>query len=186
MKYQETGRFGRITKNLEKKGFEIEMEKILYDSIEFTKLKKPDQTEYIENIMDRMVKTIGQDNTNDVLFACGAQCCGNSWSNFAKKIWKSSKSIEDFIKNLNREEEKYDTHMSYNSLKKLITVTRSKCICGLINKGEHFQDNKSYCNCSIGHMSVFFNSVFPVRNIKLEKTIFNGADRCEWNIGLHE
>lgn len=185
MKYQETGRFGRITKNLDKKGYGNEMENILYDSIEFNNLKKPAQTEYIEKIMDRMVKLIGQDNTNDVLFACGAQCCGNSWSNFAKRIWKSSKSIDEFFENLNIEEEKYNTHISYDSLNKLITVVRSKCICGLINKGQHFQNNKSYCNCSIGHMSVFFNSVFSVRNIKLEKTIFNGADGCEWSIELY-
>lgn len=186
MKYQDTGRFGRITKNLVKKGYENEMENILYDSIEFNKLKKPAQTEYIEIIMDRMVKLIGQDNTNEVLFSCGVQCCGKSWSNFAKRIWKSSESIDDFFKNLNREEEEYDTQISYNSLKRLITVTRTKCICGLINKGQQFQNNKSYCNCSIGHMSAFFNSVFSVRNIKLEKTIFNGADRCEWSIELHE
>jgi hypothetical protein len=35
-------------------------------------------------------------------------------------------------------------------------------------------------------MSVFFNSVFGVRNITLEKTIFNGADKCEWSIELDE
>lgn len=186
MKYQETGRFGRITKNLIKKGFKNEMEIILYDSIEFIKLKKPAQTEYIETIMDRMVKTIGQDNTNEVLFACGAQCCGKSWSNFAVSIWKSSKSIDDFFINLNREEKKYNTHISYKPLEKVLTVTRSKCICGLINKGTNFRHNNSYCNCSLGHMSIFFNSVFGVRNITLEKTIFNGADKCEWSIELEE
>lgn len=35
MKYQETGRFGRITKNLRKLGFEKEMAEILFDSSAF-------------------------------------------------------------------------------------------------------------------------------------------------------
>jgi hypothetical protein len=104
MEYQETGRFGRITKNLRGQGFEPEMEKILYDSKEFPKLNKKDQTKYIEKVMNRMVDTIGQTNTNNVLFACGEQCCGKSWSNFVKKIWNNSESIDNFFENLNRKE----------------------------------------------------------------------------------
>ncbi len=186
MKYQETGRLGRITKNLRKMGFESEMENILYDSIEFSKLKKPEQTKYIESIMNRLVDTVGQEKTDEVLFACGEQCCGKSWSKFAKRIWEDSNSTEDFFMNLNKEEEKYDTYISYDSVKKEVTVNRNKCICGLINKGEHFNDNKSFCNCSIGHMSVFFNSVFSVQDIQLEKSIFNGDEKCEWTIKLFE
>jgi len=44
MEYIETGRFGRITKNLRKQGFELEMEKILHDSNDFKNLNKRDQT----------------------------------------------------------------------------------------------------------------------------------------------
>lgn len=186
MEYQETGRFGRITKNLKKKGFEPEMKNILYDSKNFTKLKKTDQTKYIENVMNRMVDTIGQENTDEVLFACGEQCCGKSWSNFAKGIWNNSKSTDDFFINLNKEEKKYNTYISYNSSNKTIIVNRTKCICGLVNKGGHFTSNKSFCNCSIGHMSMFFNSIFSVKNIQLEKSILRGDDKCEWNIILNE
>ncbi|MBI9058996.1 DUF6144 family protein [Labilibaculum sp. DW002] len=186
MKYQETGRFGRLTKNLRKQGFEAEMEKILHDSKDFQKLNKKQQTKYIETVMDRMVDAIGQSKTNNVLFACGEQCCGKSWSTFVKKIWTNSESLENFFENLNEEEEKYNTSISYDHLKHSIKVNRTKCICGLINKGEHFVDNNSYCNCSTGHMSKFFNSVFSVKKISLIKTIYNGADKCEWNIVLNE
>jgi len=186
MEYIETGRFGRITKNLRKQGFELEMEKILHDSNDFKNLNKGDQTKYIENIMVRMVDNIGQDKTDNVLFVCGEQCCGKSWSDFAKRIWEYSISFDDFFVNLNKEEEKFSTSFLYNSSNKSITVNRKKCICGLIDKGEHFKANKSFCRCSIGHMSVFFNSVFSVCNIELKKSIFNGDDKCEWFITLND
>jgi len=60
MKYQETGRFGRITKHLRKQGFEKEMESILFDSHSFSKLKKEEQTQYVEKVVTRMTEIIGQ------------------------------------------------------------------------------------------------------------------------------
>jgi len=184
MKYQETGRFGRITKHLRNQGFEEEMKEILYDSENFTKRKKTDQTKYVETIVSRMTEKIGTENTEKVLFECGAQCCGKSWSKFAKRIWDQSKSINDFFNILNEEENKYDTQIKYNSEDKSIVVERRKCICGLINKGEPFNSNKDYCKCSIGHMSLFFNAVFPVKEIQLEKSIYSGANKCKWNIKI--
>jgi hypothetical protein len=186
MEYQETGRFGRITKNLRRKGFENKMEGILHDSEKFNDLNKDGQVQYIETVMDRIVEAIGQKDTDAVLFSCGEQCCGKSWINFAKEIWnKGNGSIDNFIVNLNIAEEKYNTHMSYDQIKKSITVTRTKCICGLVNKGKKFKSNKSFCNCSIGHMSQFFNSVVPVEKIDFYKSIMNGDEKCEWNINLN-
>jgi hypothetical protein len=63
-------------------------------------------------------------------------------------------------------------------------VNRTKCICGLINKGKHFAENKSFCNCSIGHMYQFFNSFMPVKDIELVKSIFGGHDKCAWVIKI--
>jgi hypothetical protein len=186
MIYQETGRFGRITKNLRKQGFETEMEKILFDSIDFNKLTKTKQTNYIESVMIRMNEIIGHDKTNHILFTCGEQCCGKSWSNFAKGIWNNSNSQDDFFVNLNKEEEKFGTSILYNSSDNSITVIREKCICGLINKGEAFKINKDFCKCSNGHMSRFFNSVFSVKGIELKKSIFNSNDKCEWIIKLND
>ena len=113
MKYIEGGRFGRITKHLRKQGFEKEMENILHDSINFPKLKKPEQTEYVETVIGRMDKIIGKENTANVLFECGAQCCGKSWSSFVKSIWDQSQSTEEFFKNLNKEEKKYNTQLEF-------------------------------------------------------------------------
>ena len=183
--YQETGRIGRITKHLRKDGFEEEMKEILHDSEHFTKLKKVDQTLYVETVVGRMVESIGKENTERVLFNCGAQCCGKSWSEFAKRIWDSSKSIEDFFIQLNKEEKKYNTQIKYNPDEHSIVVERTQCICGLINKGKPFTSNNDYCKCSIGHMSVFFNTVFSVKNINLEKSIYAGADKCKWLIEIN-
>jgi len=186
MKYQETGRLGRITKNLRKMGFEKQMELILFDSLSFPELKKAAQTGYIETIVERMEKEIGSENTDLVLFECGAQCCGRSWSQFAKNIMEKSTSIDDFFTNLNIEESKYHTQIKYDDENNSIIVSRSKCICGLINKGNHFSKNKTFCNCSIGHMSKFFNTNFSVAKIFLQKSIMNGDKSCQWLITLKE
>ncbi len=185
MEYQETGRFGRITKSLRINGFEAEMPEILYDSINFTNLNKKGQTQYLECVMERMIDKLGQANTNKVLFSCGEQCCGKSWANFAKRIWANSdNSIDKFVTNMNIEEEKYHTFVSYDSKNNSIIVNRKKCICGLINKGNPFETNKSFCNCSIGHMSAFFKAIFKVEEIILSKSIMNGDYNCEWKIKL--
>ena len=126
MGYQETGRFGRITKSLRKNGFCDEMDDILFDSDNFTKLKKTAQTEYVEIVVNRMEQLIGEDNTKKVLFECGKNCCGKSWSNFAKRIYNNSNSIEDFVKKLNEEEIKYSTIISYDKNKRAIQVRKNK------------------------------------------------------------
>ncbi len=185
MDYLEGGRFGRITKHLRKQGYEKEMEEILYDSKNFPKLKKVEQTKYVETVMGRMGKSIGKENTEKVLFECGSQCCGKSWSNFVKRIWNQSESATDFFKKLNEKEEKYNTQFTYKPDKSLIIVERSKCICGLINKGKLFRTYKEYCKCSIGHMSVFFNTVFNVKEINMEQSIYSGSKKCKWQIRLH-
>lgn len=186
MKYQETGRLGRITKNMRKLGFEAEMHKVLFDSSEFPHIKKKDQTKYIETVMERMEKNIGLENTKSILRECGAQCCGKSWSHFVRRIWDNAKSPADFFANLNNEEKKYDTQITYDSENKSISVVRDKCICGLIKKGDIFNKPSVFCNCSIGHMSVFFSSIFRVANIQLMKSIYSGDETCEWTIKLEE
>ena len=162
------------------------MEDILYDSDNFTKLKKPEQTKYIETVMSRMNKSIGKENAENVLFECGAQCCGKSWSKFVQRIWDQSESIDDFFIKLNDEEEKYNTQITYEPDRNSIAVERSKCICGLINKGEPFKTNKDYCKCSIGHMSVFFNTLFNAKEIQIAQSIYSGSEKCKWQIQLNE
>lgn len=184
MEYQETGRFGRITKNLRKLGFEKEMETIVFDSRSFPKLKKKEQTEYVEKVVTRMTEVIGKNETEKVLFECGAQCCGKSWVKFVREIWEESDSLESFFKNLDKQEEKYSTQIKFIPGESLIVVERNKCICGLINKGEIFQSNKDYCKCSKGHMSEFFNALFNVINIKLTESIYSGSRRCQWKITI--
>ena len=186
MGYQETGRFGRITKSLRKNGFENKIEEILFDSKNFTNLKKKEQTQYVGTVVKRMEQSIGEDNTKIVLFECGKKCCGKSWSDFAKRIFNNSDSIENFIDNLNLEEIKYNTFIRFDKNRNTIQVKRTKCICGLINKGEIFSDASLYCNCSDGHMSAFFNSVFRVDKIILEQSIYNGSDSCVWEVLLTE
>lgn len=184
MSYQETGRFGRITKSLRKNGFENKMEDILFDSKNFTNLKKKEQTQYVGAVVNRMEQLIGEDNTKKVLSECGKNCCGKSWADFAKRIYSNSDSIERFVNNLNKEEIKYNTYFTFDKIRNTIQVKRTKCICGLINKGEIFSNTNLYCNCSNGHMSAFFSSIFRVDKIILEQSLYNGDDSCVWEVLL--
>jgi hypothetical protein len=184
--YQETGRFGRITKNLRKLGFENRMEPILHDSSKFSKLRKTDQAKYVELVVSRIVDDIGLEDANRVLYECGAQCCGKSWSGFAKRIWEASTTLVEFVEKLNTEEEKYSTHIEYSSADSSLTVERTKCICGLVNKGLPFDGDSHFCSCSLGHMAVFFGAVLSVDRIELEETISAGSKRCRWRVFLQE
>ena len=130
---------------MRKLGFAAEMDKVLFDSSEFPHLKKKEQTKYIETVMDRMEESIGLDNTKKILQACGAQCCGKSWSDFVRRIWDQAESPADFFVKLNNEEKKYATEITYHPAGKSISVVRNKCICGLINKGDLF--NHGSVNC---------------------------------------
>jgi hypothetical protein len=162
------------------------MEEILIDSNNFTNLKKIGQTKYIEQVLVLMEQKIGVNNTKKVMFECGINCCGKSWSKFAKRIYNTSKTIEGFIHNLNKEEKKYNTYISFDKNINTIQVKRTKCICGLINKGNIFSHNNLYCSCSNGHMHAFFNSVFTVGQITLEQSIYSGNESCVWQVSLKE
>jgi hypothetical protein len=184
VKYQETGRFGRITKSLRRNGFENKMDKILSDSSNLSTLKNKEQTKYVETVLSRMEEEIGTENTKQVMFECGAKCCGKSWVKFAQTIFNNSNSVENFFDKLNKEEKKYNTYISFNEDENNIEVKRTKCICGLINKGEIFSNNSLFCFCSNGHMWKFFHSIFSVDKISFEQSIFSGADVCSWKIKL--
>lgn len=186
MKYQETGRFGRITKHLRGHGFEKEMADILFDSDKFTTLPKKEQTAYIETVITRMDSIIGEENAAEVLFACGEQCCGKSWSDFVNDIYDNAASLDDFFTTLNEKEAQYNTRITWNSERRQIIVERLRCICGLINKGRPFTTNAGFCRCSLGHMSSFFNTVFPVEEIQLVQSIYDGSETCRWHIQLYD
>lgn len=186
MPFQETGRFGRITKNLRKLGFDNRMEPILHDSLKFSNLRKTDQAKYVELVVSRIVDDIGLEHAKRVLYECGAQCCGKSWSGFAKRIWEASTTLGEFVEKLNTEEEQYSTHIEYSSIDNSLTVERTKCICGLVNKGLPFDGDSHFCSCSLGHMAVFFGAVLSVDRIELEETISTGSKRCRWRVFLQE
>lgn len=161
------------------------MENILFDSADFNNLNEKTKVGYIETVLNRMEKEIGEESTKRVLFSCGEQCCGKSWTTFAMNIWDSSNSLENFFINLNNEEEKYKTNFSFKKDIKTVYVMRSKCICGLINKGIFSNSKNLFCSCSNGHMTDFFNSIFSVKTVILEQSISSGADKCKWRIELN-
>jgi hypothetical protein len=186
MEYLITGRFGRITKNIINNGFEEYLDNILYDSMEFPKMNKKQKAEYIQLVIIRMEKYIGKDNTLKVLNSCGKQCCGKSWTTFAKDIWDETKELTRFFEFLNIREKAYNTEFVYNKEKNTIIINRGKCLCGLVEKAQFKYDTGRYCECSTGHFKEFFEAIFSVEDISIKQSILYGADCCTWEVKLKE
>ena len=184
MEYYKSGRFGRITKNAIKEGFEDSLEKVLYDSMDFASLSKKKSAEYVEEVINRMEKQLGRENTKKVLVSCGQQCCGKSWTKFTRDIKEETDTIEDFFELLNKREEPFQTSFTFNKDEKSIFINRSKCLCGLVNKAKNKFDSNLYCECSTGHFLNFFDSIFNVESIELKKSILNGSDSCQWIVKI--
>lgn len=184
MEYHKGGRFGRITKAMISEGFESYLDKLLYDSMDFSKMKKSQSVDYVEDVINRMDFNLGKENTQKVLRACGRKCCGKSWANFVKDISNSTETVEDFFELLNKKEEAYNTGFVFDKEKSMVTINRNKCICGLVNKAKRKFKSNLYCECSTGHFLQFFESVFIVESIELKKSILSGSDSCEWVVKI--
>lgn len=184
MEFHKGGRFGRITKSMIDKGFEADLEKVLFDSMNFSKMNKNQSVKYVETVINRMDNHLGKENTKKILSKCGERCCGKTWSNFVREIKDSTEDLVSFFQLLNQKEAAFNTVFDFDQDKNIITINRGKCICGLINKAKNKFNSNLYCQCSTGHFFRFFEPVFPVKNVELKKSILSGADSCEWEVKI--
>ncbi len=184
MEFHKSGRFGRIVKNMIQEGFEDQLEYIFYDSMQFSSMGKKEKVKYIEEVIQRLDQRLGHEVATKILKNCGRQCCGKSWANFVTDIHDATENIDDFFILLNEREAPYNTVFDYHSARNEITITRQKCLCGLIDKAKRQFESNLYCACSTGHFEKFFDTVFSVEGIRLNQSILTGAKFCEWTVKI--
>ena len=85
---------------------------------------------------------------------------------------------------LNDREKPYDTSFDFDRQKKVITITRTKCICGLVNKAKDTLGSNTFCECSTGHFREFFKEIFDVAGIELKQSILVGEGSCVWEVKI--
>ncbi len=180
MKYHESGRFGRITKNIRAMGQADKLADIMPESWTFSQMSPKEKTQYVFRVVKRMETHLGSEPTKAVMHRCGQQCCGKSWIGFVQDIWAESKDLNDFFTRLNHQERAYHTVFSYSPKSRTIEIDRTRCICGLAGNARYPTDSTLFCECSAGHFSEFFCSVFDVRDISLKQSLLAGADSCKW------
>ena len=114
-----------------------------------------------------------------ILEQCGRQCQSQGFIKKARTIYQRSKSIDEFLEGLG----KVYKHLHKEGNKVYIVYPR--CYCSQVNKIPKGKLSATYCNCSRGWAKALFEGALgrPVE-VKMEKSIINGDDQCEFRIML--
>ena len=144
------------------------------------KANAKNQAKYINQILNTA------ENLNicmaDTMRKCGGCCLSASVIKTAKKLYKKSNNIEEFLNALN------DAGLGGGNLhisgEKIIGIYKS-CYCNIPKQIENM--NKSYCECSAGWYKRLFSEVFERSvMVKIVDTILNGAAECTFEISDFE
>jgi hypothetical protein len=137
------------------------------------------KAEQISCIINDLEKQCGKRVTCRIFEACGEDCLGKSVIDKAKRLYRKSTDIIDFIDKLN------ECHIGGGNLTHdngTIHVVYKKCYCDTISQSLA-PISMTYCNCSKGWLKKLFQSVYDT-NIRVELigTIMHGADQCTFNV----
>ena len=132
----------------------------------------------VRAIISELENACGAEVVARVMKPCGRQCIPASGIKRAKSIYTQAAGIEDFLSKLN------ETFIGGGKLhikdSKIIGIYE-QCYCGLAKRIKGL--SPLFCHCSEGWYEKLFSSVFekPV-DVRLVRTILDGADRCEFEI----
>lgn len=178
-----SGRIGRIVKKLLSTAGLSTTEKVMKGVDTFNNLSQTAKADYVRDMVKRMQGTIGTAKTREILVSCGKMCCGITTRKAAAKAAQVSKSLEDFIKELNKH------HIGGGRLKMkdkhTITGGYNRCYCGMVNKTRTPFPDLTYCHCSCGWYRQLFETALekPVQ-VTIKKSILCGAKTCEFEIKI--
>ena len=132
----------------------------------------------VKAIISELEKACGSVVVATVMKPCGSQCIPQGFITRAKAIYSQSQDLNDFLQELNK------TRIGGGKLHvkdgKIIGIYE-QCYCSLAKKVKDL--SPLFCHCSEGWYEQLFSSVFgkPVE-VKMMQTIFDGSDRCEFEI----
>ena len=138
---------------------------------------------WMQEAMRRLDGLTGETTAREIMQECGRACFGPKNSVEARKIWKKSSSLEDFIQQLNTK------HLGGGRLiiidDNTVTGGYDRCYCGQVKQTKQPFQSLTYCNCSTGWYKQLFESALerPVR-VEIFQSIITGSDRCEFVIHL--
>lgn len=178
-----TGRIGRIAKFLLTEIGETATKKILKNAGVFNELNSVEKADYIRAMVKRMKQVIGVAKTYNILVSCGRKCCGATTRNRAVEIMRRSKSLKDFIIQLNKQ----SIGGGRLKIKNKCTITGGydQCYCGIVNQTKIPFKDTTYCQCSTGWYKQLFETALgcPVE-VKILQSIISGAETCEFEIRI--
>jgi predicted hydrocarbon binding protein len=139
------------------------------------------KAEWIENAVRRLEKEAGRPTARKVMRACGMKCCGPTQQKRAKQFMKESKSVKELLARLNER----GIGGGRLKLKNPNTIVGGYdwCYCGRVKQTRQPFPTDTYCYCSAGWYQSLFEAAFdkPVK-VKLNQSIIQGADSCEFEI----
>ncbi len=178
-----TGRIGRFAKIVEKKTSQKVFESIMEDSPKYDQYKAEQKADWWRNAVEKLELEMGRETAMNVMQTCGSKCCGAGQRKIAKRLMDESSSLEEFLENFINYGVK-DNELGYEILdEKTFLTMHNKCFCGQVKKSKELFNSDTYCHCSVEFNKQFFSAAFEKTvQVKLNKSILNGDDRCEFEI----
>lgn len=180
-----TGRIGRFIRILENQIREEEWLSIIEGSQNYDFFTPEQKATRWRDTVSRMEAMLGKEKSVSVMTACGAKCCGNGQRKTAARLMSESDSIEELLSKLSVYEVK-EGELEYQLVDEhTIIAKHNRCFCGQVKNTEHTHETDTYCQCSVEFNRQFFMAALnkPVK-VKLNKSILNGADICEFIISI--
>ena len=134
---------------------------------------------WITCLMDGLDKHVDEETKAVILEQCGRQCQSQSFVEKARRIYKKSQNVEEF---LNAFSEVYkNLQVNGND----IYIVYPRCYCSFVNKIPSGTLSATYCNCSRGWAKELFEKVLG-RSVEvvMEESIVNGDQQCKFRIVL--
>ena len=156
---------------------------------EYAQLKTPIQkAKFIKRLMDDLLSKTSKTVAQKIMRECGSvyqigvsQCVGMPMIKKAKKLYKESRDIKEFLIKLN------EHHIGGRNLRlegDVIKTSYERCYCGAVSKTKE-KIPLTYCYCGAGWFKRVFEEALskPVK-VEVLQTIANGADTCEFRIHI--
>jgi len=135
--------------------------------------------QWITCLMDGLDKHVDEETKAMILEQCGRQCQSQSFIEKARRIYKKSQNMEEF---LNAFSEVYkNLQVEGNN----VYIVYPRCYCSFVNKIPSGTLSATYCNCSRGWAKELFEKVLG-RSVEvvMEESIVNGDQQCKFQIIL--
>ena len=180
-KIPNTGRIGRLARNIEQETNRAVLLKVMQDFDQFQSASdKAMKAAWLKGAIERLEKLVDKETAVKIMESCGLECCSSAVIKRAKQLMSKSQSIEEFLN-------KFSAGGYRFILKDNNTIigTYNKCYCGQVKHTKETFITNTYCQCGVGYLRQLFQSALerPVK-VELIQSIITGAERCEFIINI--